>query len=345
MRAEILEVPDVVADLLGRVAPAAEGVAAAFGERRPQWLTIAARGTSDHAAVYARYLFETLLGLPTGLAAPSVVTTYRAPLRWRGGAVVAISQSGQSPDVVEFTAAARAGGALTIAITNEAESPLAAAAEQVVLCHAGAEAAIPATKTYVTTLVAIAAIVTTIGDADLARRLPRLPDVLAVALERSVRWLADQPEPDSVVAAVADAGRALVVSRGYNLATALEVGLKLKETAGIFAEPYSAADLLHGPLILADRAVPTIIIRPGGAIATSIDAASELVRARGGRTWQISSGTAPTATGLSLSGDLPEALTPIPYVLPGYLIAEAVAQRRGLDPDSPAGLAKITHTR
>jgi glucosamine--fructose-6-phosphate aminotransferase (isomerizing) len=344
MRAEIEDVPRAVGDLLSLVSSEALPAASAFRERRPGWLSIVARGTSDHAAIYARYLAETSLGLPTGLAAPSVVTTYRAPLRWAGGALLAISQSGQSPDVVEVVAAARAGRALTVAVTNDPRSPLAAEAEHVILCHAGAEAAVPATKTYVTELVAIASLIAAIGDDRLGRSLAPLPVILEGVLRASGDWLAEQPSDDSVVSAIASAGRALVVSRGFNLATAFETALKLKETAGVFAEPYSAADLLHGPLILAGRDVPTIIIRPNGPIAESIDAAAESVRDRGGRTWQIAFGGFHGPMAVALPGDLPEALTPIAYVLPAYLIAEAVARQRGLDPDAPQGLTKVTHT-
>ena len=345
MRGEIGQIPHAVETLLDAVGREAKPVVSAFHRRRPAWLAIVARGTSDHAAVYARYLVETSLGIPAGLAAPSVTTIYRAPLSWRAGALLAISQSGQSPDVVEVTAAARAGGALTIAITNQAGSPLAGAAEHVVLCHAGDEEAVPATKTYVTQLVAVAALVGAIGDGGLGRDLPGLPGVLARTLDASLEWLASQGPEDSVASAIAASGRALVVSRGFNLATALEVALKLKETAGIFAEPYSAADLLHGPLILAARDVPTVVVRPDGPIAESIDAAADAARDRGARTWTISGDGDRAGRLLPLAGGLAEALTPIPYVIPGYLIAEEVAQLRGLDPDAPVGLSKVTQTR
>lgn len=345
MRAEIEEIPRVVADLLSHVHGDAGTAASAFRERRPEWLSIVARGTSDHAAIYARYLAEIALGIPTGLAAPSVITTYRASLRWTGGALLAISQSGQSPDVVEVVAAARAGNALTIAITNDPRSPLAAAAEHVILCHAGTEAAVPATKTYVTELVAIAALIAALGDDRLGHSLAPLPAILEGVLRASDEWLNAQSGEDSIVSAIALAGRALVVSRGFNLATAFEIALKLKETAGIFAEPYSAADLLHGPLILAGADIPTIIIRPNGPIAASIDAAAAAVRGRGGHAWRIAADEGFRSMVSGVPRDLPESLTPIPYVLPGYLIAEAVARQRGLDPDAPLGLTKVTHTR
>ena len=346
MRAEIGEIPGAVADLLAHVRREVRPVASAFRARGPHWLSIVARGTSDHAAMYARYLVETSLGLPAGLAAPSVVTAYAAPMQWAEGAVLAISQSGQSPDVVEVVAAARAGKAITIAITNDAQSPLAAVAEHVILCHAGTEDAVPATKTYVNQLVAVASLVAEIGDEPLGSALGGLPGALEDVLGASVDWLATQPPDDSIASEIASAARALVVSRGFNLATAFEIGLKLKETGAIFAEAYSAADLLHGPLILAGPGVPTIVIRPDGPISRSIDAATEAVRRRGGRTWQVTFAAGRSGSmDLHLPGDLPEPLTPIAFVLPGYLIAEAVARLRGMDPDAPLGLTKVTHTR
>ena len=345
MRREIAEIPAAAADLLGATRRETARAAAAFRAADPRWGMIVARGTSDHAAVYARYLLETKLGMPTGLAAPSVTTAYRASMRWAGGAVVAISQSGESPDVVEVAQAARAGGALTIAVTNQGASPLARAAQHVILCHAGREEAVPATKTYITQLVAIAGLVAAIArDRDLGRGLEALPPTLERAIEDSVAWLASLEPADSLTRALAAGGRALVVSRGFNLATAMEISLKLKETAGIFAEPYSAADLLHGPLALAGHGLPAIFIRPAGPVAASIDAARDAARARGAEVWQLGAVSA-SARGLPLADGLAEALTPIPFVLPGYLVAEEVAHLRGLDPDAPAGLHKVTHTR
>jgi glucosamine--fructose-6-phosphate aminotransferase (isomerizing) len=346
MAREIDEIPEAIEGLLTAIGPEARATAAAFRRADPSWVSVVARGTSDHAAVYARYLVEVELGLPAGLAAPSVTTVYRAPLRWSGGALLAVSQSGQSPDVVEVTDAARRGGAVTVAITNDGASPLAAAAEHVILCRAGAEQAVPATKTYVTQLVAVARFVSALTSDDrLTGALAALPERIRAALDRADAWLAGQSGSDSVCDMIARAERALVVSRGFNLSTVLEIALKLKETSGVFADGYSAADLLHGPLVLAGSEVPVLVVRPGGPMAESVDAAAEGARRRGASVWVIGSGAPSGPRHLAVAANVPEQLSPIVTVAPGYRIAERVARIRGLDPDHPLGLTKVTHTR
>lgn len=343
MRREIGEIPATIERILAGAADI-EAVAAAISGAAPRWVTIAARGTSDHAAVYAQYLIETQLGIPTGLAKPSVTTLYDGRLEWRGGLLVAISQSGRSPDIVAVTAAARAGGALTLAITNDDDSPLAAAAEWALRCHAGRELAVPATKTYVAELAVVAALVGSIrAETGLRRALETMPDVLRGVEGATDAWL---DRADAETAAFAGSEHTLVVSRGYNLATALEVALKLKETCGLFAEPYSTADFAHGPLILAGPGVPVLGIRPDGPVGAQVDRALEVIRGRGGRTIVI--GAAETGAwdgALALPIDLPETLSPLAFAVAGQLLVEAVARRRGLDPDAPAGLNKVTLTR
>ena len=341
MAREIREIPSRVTTLLAEGRAEIGAAAGAVVAAAPRWATIAGRGTSDHAATYGRYLFETLLGLPTGLAAPSVTSVYRAPLEWRGGLLVAISQSGQSPDVVSVVEAARAGGAVTIAITNEDGSPLAGAAEHVIDCRAGVERSVAATKTYVAQLVVLAALVERVRS-DLALRggLDRLPAALERTIERSERWLART----DVVAGLAAADRALVVSRGYNLSTALEIALKLKETSGLFADGYSTADLQHGPMALAAADVPVLAIRPPDEMGARVDDVVARLASAGGSTWSIDAGAADAEGALGLDLGLPDSLSPAAFVLPGQLLAEAVARRRGRDPDAPPGLTKITLT-
>ncbi|HEX8938550.1 MAG TPA: SIS domain-containing protein [Candidatus Limnocylindrales bacterium] len=357
MRDEIGQIPGVVRTILRDGAADTERVAAAVRRGRPRGAVIAARGTSDHAAIYARYLLEGRLRLPTGLAAPSLTTVYGTPLDWRDLLLVGISQSGEGPDIVAVVEAARAGGALTVAITNEPASPLAAAAEFLLPCRAGEERAVAATKTYVAELTAVAALVAAVevgeerGAASdghvppLAADLPRVPDVLEAVLETSAAWLATA-EP--LVEALAASDRALVVSRGYNLATALEVALKLKETSRIFADGYSSADLLHGPVALAGPAIPTLAFRPDGAMGAALDESLDRARFAGARPWVVGgqevAAAATSARALALPGALPETLTPLAFVLPGQLVAETVARRRGMDPDAPLGLTKVTRT-
>jgi glutamine---fructose-6-phosphate transaminase (isomerizing) len=345
MRADIEDIPAVVERLVTQQAPAVAEAAGAIERTAPAWVSIVARGSSDHVAVYSQYLLEAYLGLPAGLALPSVTTVYESSIGWRGGLVLAISQSGQSPDVWRVIEAARAGGALTVAITNEPTSPLAEAAEHVLDCHAGAERAIPATKTYVGCLAVAARLVAELQPAsDLARALPRLAETLANAIERSEGWLRDGAGVE-LVGELAAAERALMVSRGYNLATALEVALKLKEACGRFAAGYSSADVMHGPMVLAMPDVPMVVFRPDGPMGPAIDEATAAAASRGVHAWTI--GGAGRARGervLPLAPDLPESLTPLAYVLAGHLLTDRLAARLGVSPDAPTGLAKVTRT-
>jgi glucosamine--fructose-6-phosphate aminotransferase (isomerizing) len=347
MRREIAQIPAAVERIVAAAGDELAEVAAAVRRERPGWIMIAGRGTSDHAANYAQYLFETHLGLPTGLAKPSVTTVYGASVAWGGGLVLAISQSGQSPDIVAVVRAARAAGALTVAITNDARSPLASAAAWQLRCHAGRELAVPATKTYVAELAVVAALVAAIRpSSELTDGLSRLPDALRVTLARSRAWLAGAGR--AAVDDLAAADRVLVVSRGYNLATAMELALKLKETVGLFAEAYSTADFAHGPRVLATPDVPIVAIRPDGPMGEQVDATLAGVAARGGRVTVI--GGPGAAEGreratLALPSVLPEALTPLLFIVPGQLLVEATARRRGLSPDAPVGLGKVTRTR
>ncbi len=352
MAQEIRQTPRVVEDQLvhGRAALAAVADAVRLG--RPRWVSIVARGTSDHAAIYARYLIETQLGWPVGLASPSVTTIYHAPSDWSGGLILAVSQSGRSPDLVAVVEAARRGGALTVAITNTADSPLEAAADLTVPCRAGPELAVAATKSYVAELAGLAGIVAALApESELAGGLARVPEVLSQALAGSLAWL-DGPGAD-LVGAIAGSGRALVISRGFNLATALETSLKLKETSRVFAEGYSSADFEHGPIALAGSEIPALVFRPDGPMGAAIDPAVSRARAAGAQPWIVGGPEAGASKGgeaadtlvLDALANLPECLSPLALILPGQLLAEAVASSLGLSPDAPAGLSKVTLTR
>ncbi len=326
MRREIGQVPAAVLRILA--APGdLRAAARAIIEAKPRWIMIAARGTSDHAAVYAQYLFETHLGLPTGLAKPSVTTIYGASLDWSGGLVVAISQSGRSPDIVAVLEAARRSSALTLAITNEPDSPLAGAAQLNLACRAGRELAVPATKTYVAELAVIAALVAELAPSSrLNDGLAALPDALRAALGQTRAWL--EGPAAGAVEAFADADRALLVSRGYNLATALELGLKLKETCGLFAEAYSTADFAHGPMVLAQAEVPVLAIRPDGPMGALVDETLAGVMSRGGRATVIGGPEAASIPGaLSLPGGAAGGAHAAALVVPGQLLVEATALR------------------
>jgi glutamine---fructose-6-phosphate transaminase (isomerizing) len=353
MRTEIEEAPAVLERLLADARPEIEAAARAIESAGPAWVSLVARGTSDHAAIHLRYLIETELGIPAGMAAPSTVTIYRAELRWRGGLVIAVSQSGHSPDLIEYLTAARAGGALTIGIVSDPGSPLAGAADHVIDCRAGLERSVAATKSYVGQVAAGAALVAALTpDRRLSGGLRAMPEVLAASLAAAETAIHDDAE---IVAEFAASERSIVIGRGYEFPTALETALKLKETSRLFAEGYSSADFSHGPKVLSGADVPVLAIRPDGRMGPLVDEGIESARAAGGRPWRITGAEAEgrVAAGddpervvrLPLPADLPEALASLATILPGQLLAEAVARRRGFNPDAPAGLHKITLTR
>jgi glucosamine--fructose-6-phosphate aminotransferase (isomerizing) len=351
MRAEIAETPAVVARLLEDGAADIADAATAIRAADPAWVTLVARGTSDHAALYLRYLIETELAIPAGLAAPSVTTVYGARLRWRGGLVIAVSQSGRSPDLVAVIEGAREDGATTVAIVNDPRSPLAVVAAHVIDCRAGEERAVAATKSYVAELAAGAALIAALRPAgNIAAALPGMPDLLAASLEASEVVVRDDAE---IVEEFAGSERSIVISRGYDYATALETALKLKETGRLFAEGYSSADFSHGPKVLSGAGVPVLAIRPADAMGEAVDEGIASARRAGGRPWIVRASVAGASDppgirrtiALPLPADLPAGLAPLATILPGQLLAEAVARRRGYDPDAPPGLDKVTLTR
>jgi glucosamine--fructose-6-phosphate aminotransferase (isomerizing) len=353
MLREIRDTPSAVATLLSDGVSEIQVAADAIRAADPSWVSLVARGTSDHAAIHLRYLIEVELGIPAGMAAPSTVTIYGADLRWRGGLVIAVSQSGRSPDLVAVVEAARAGGALTVAIVNDAASPLAAAADHVIDCRAGEELSVAATKSYVAQLAAGAALVALLAPAPALRQaITRMPGLLGDSLSVAQDAIHDDAP---IVAEFAASERSIVIGRGFEYPTALETALKLKETSRLFAEGYSSADFSHGPVVLTGPEVPILAIRPDGRMGPLVDEGIAAALATGSVPWVI--GGSAVASGAStaiqpdrlialpLPADLPEALASLATILPGQLLAEAVARRRGYDPDAPPGLRKVTLTR
>jgi glutamine---fructose-6-phosphate transaminase (isomerizing) len=343
LREEILEQPEVASRFLATQGPRIEEIVAAWHDRAIDHVVIAARGTSDHAAIYAQYVLGVRHGLSVGLGTPSIVSLYGAAPRLDRALVIGISQSGASPDIVAVITAARAQGAPTLAITNAPESPLAEAADRTILLEAGPERAIAATKTYTAELLAVAALSAAMGDDAAARAdLAVMPDLLAATL--SV-----EPEMERIVRDQAAAGRSLVIARGYEYATAREWALKIKELAHVFADPYSAADFQHGPLALVEPGVPVLAVARAGAAAAGLvdllarlrdDLDAELVvvgdvpDALALATWPVSVPPAPA-----------EWLAPIASIIPGQLHALHLTRAKGLDPDAPRNLTKVTRTR
>ena len=336
---EIAGQPEVVARLLeaetNRVATIVAGLP------RFDYALIAARGTSDHAATYAKYVWASLAGYPVALATPSLHTLYSKPPRMQGALVVAVSQSGQSPDIVAVLEEGKRQGRPTLAITNDGASPLAATADAVVELHAGEERSVAATKTYTAQLAVMALLGAALsGDAQRLTDLQRLPEALASTLEGA-----------EAVGARAERYRymeqCVVVGRGYNYATALELSLKIKELTYVMANAYSSADFRHGPIATVSEGLPAILIMPAGATFDDmLDLAKDL-QERGAELLIVTDEEAAHAlatTRLPLAGRLPEWLSPITAILPGQILALHLAVAKGFDPDKPRGLRKVTLT-
>jgi glutamine---fructose-6-phosphate transaminase (isomerizing) len=333
---EIREQPDVVARLLDRERPTIDALAAEIRRRRPRYAVIAARGSSDNAARYAQHVLGRILRLPVVLATPSLHTLYDAPPRFLDAVVIGISQSGASPDVVAVVADGARQGALTAAITNDPASALANAAEHVVDLGTGEERSVAATKTYTASLAAVAALVAS-GDRALTAEVATLPELLAgqLALTDDAREAVD---------AAADWERLTVVGRGSHYATAFEAALKVRELAGIVAEAYSPADLLHGPIAAAGPGQPLLAIAPAGPTLAPMRELVAAARERGARVAAIGHDPQLGDPFLRLI-DVPEWLGPVPAIVPAQLLAVGLAQCRGVDVDAPFGLSKITLTR
>jgi glucosamine--fructose-6-phosphate aminotransferase (isomerizing) len=338
---ELREQPAALARLLERRADDAARLAAAFRRRDVRYILIASRGSSSNAARYAQYLLGRAHRVPVVFATPSLYTLYGQPPRLAGALVVGISQSGESPDVCAVVEEARRSQRPTLAITNAPESPLAHAAEAVLPIEAGDEHAVAATKTYVNSLGAIALLYAEIADDDAARaELARMPHALAEQIELS---LAERDAVDGY----RDADGATVVARGINYCTAFEVALKIRELAGLLVEPYSAADLLHGPIAAIADGWPVVLVAPSGPARASVEEIVPALRERGARLLVVADDDALLAraeTPLRLVGGVPEWLSPLTAVVPGQAAALRLAELRGLDLDSPRGLHKVTLT-
>ncbi len=336
LRAEIGEQPAAVARLLAREGRRVAALGARLAAADLSWVLVAARGTSDNAARYAQYAFGIVHRLPVALAAPSLVTLYGRPPRVKGALVIGISQSGRSPDVVETVAAARRAGAPTLAIVNDASSPLARAADWVLPLHAGVERSVAATKTYTAQLAAVALLVLSMGGRRREREaLDAVPDAMDEAL-------GVEPAAEALAAPLAEAQRAVVLGRGLHFPTAYEIALKLKELALLLAEPYSAADFQHGPIAMAEKGLPVILVSPPGSRpAPEMEVLGKELARRGSPVLAIG----PRRRGSLPVPRVPELLAPLVSIVPGQLLAFHAARARGLDPDRPRGIHKVTETR
>ncbi|HLH61655.1 MAG TPA: SIS domain-containing protein [Ktedonobacteraceae bacterium] len=358
---EIREQPEAVRRTLANTGDAVRQVAQEARQRSIDVILLAARGTSDHAALYGQYLFQYLNGIPVALATPSLFTLYGASLRLERALVIGISQSGESTDIVHVIERSREAGALTAGITNIEGSPLAKTAQHTLLCHAGLERSVAATKTYTTTCTALAMLAASLpGGQVLQRGIQQIPDLVTAALqsEEHIARLAER---------YVFARDCVVLGRVFQYCTAREMALKLEETCYIVSTPFSTADFRHGPAALIERGLPVILFAtPGRTVDESLELL-QLLHERGADCMVIteeerlvetatnsillklpavedSKAQQTSAVAGNASVNVAELLAPIAYIVPGQLFAQYVALVKGLNPDRPRGLAKVTRT-
>ncbi|HEX3932680.1 MAG TPA: SIS domain-containing protein [Nocardioides sp.] len=339
MRTEIAEQSQAVAATVEEVRRRAEQVRTAMTGRRR--ILLVARGSSDNAAVYGRYLVETRLGIPAALAAPSVATHYHARLDLSDTLVVSVSQSGRTEEIVAVQRWAAELGAATIGISNDASSPLATESDVPLTTQAGVERAVPATKSYSAQLAALAGLAAALdGGEVLWELLARVPAELS-RLESAEEGVA------GAVDLLAESDDVLVTGRGLGFGTALEVGLKLEETCLRPVRGLSYADLRHGPIAVVGPGLTAVVVAApdGPMLAPIVELAGDLA-GRGARVLGVGGDAAlAAASSYHVPGpELPEPVAPIGLIVPAQLVVESLARRLGLDPDAPRGLSKVTAT-
>lgn len=332
MAAELAEQPTVLGRLVSRHEADRDEVRAVLPGHLAGTVLLA-RGSSDNVAVYGRYLIELASRRPAGLAAPSVHTRYESDVDYGGYLVVALSQSGATPEIVETSARARRSGAVVVGITNEPGSPLTEVSDLTLLTEAGPELAVPATKTVTAQMLAIAAIAAACDTS-----LVTLPDLAALPSAVS-SMVADAAAPDTVARRWQDARRLVVTGRGLAYAAALETALKIKETARVHAEGLSSADLLHGPIAALDTRLPVLIVSGGNRFAADEAELSARLRAEG-----VPYAVCGKDADLPLPAGVSDVTAPILATIRGQQLALASSLLRGLNPDAPAGLSKVTAT-
>jgi glucosamine--fructose-6-phosphate aminotransferase (isomerizing) len=336
MAEEIAEQPAVIERLLRDGGAQIRSVAAALRRHDLRFVLFAARGTSDHAALYGKYLAEIELGMPAGLASPSTGTVYGARPDLRGVLFVTVSQSGGSPDLLDALAVARSCGAVTLAITNNPDSELARAAEHSIYVHAGVERAVAATKSYVAELLALWLLVAALRD--------HPADAAAPLAEAAQRTLGSAEVIEAAAARYRFADRMITTARGYSYPSAREGALKLMETSYLGAQAFSGADLLHGPMAMVDARTPVIAVVTPGRGGQAMAPVLEALRARRADLLIVGAG-GDDAPGLPVYTDgIAESLHPVLEIMPMQQLALELALHRGENPDAPRGLSKVTQT-
>jgi glucosamine--fructose-6-phosphate aminotransferase (isomerizing) len=337
---EIRQQPETLARTLASELRRIEKFKALISRKKPKLVVLAARGTSDNAAEFGRYLIEITTGIPVSLSAPSVCTVYGVRMNYKDALVVAISQSGESTDTNQIVEQARKSGAVTVGITNEPRSSLAGIAEHVFLVRAGREKSIAATKTYTGQLMVLYLLAYALGAKIRIADLEAIPDfaVSALSLENEIAAMAERYR---------FMHHAVVVGRGLNYANSFEFALKMKETSYVVAEGFSSADFLHGPIAMVEPNFPAFLFTPSGPTWPSLQ--EMLIRLQGlkAETVVLTDRRNPAAANLasrviSIPIRIPELYSPIPYIIPAQLFSAALAAEKNLDPDRPRALSKIT---
>lgn len=335
MHREIREIPEAVQRLLDRSGDAVRTAADAARDLDPAVIVTVARGSSDHACTYLKYAAELMLGLPVASVGPSVASIYGAELKLPGAICIAVSQSGQSPDIVDLTGRARAGGAMTLAVTNDAASPLAGVADRVIDIQAGPERSVAATKTFVTSAVAgLALLAEWARDAGLQRAIAALPDHLARACD--VDW-------GAFIGLMTTGESLFTIARGPGFAMSGEAALKFKETCQIHAENYSSAEVMHGPVSIVEEGFPVLAFAAADAAERTVCEIADAMAGKGAAVFATSSLVRKAAR-------LPVVRTdhwltdPLALIVSFYAAVEQIAVARGINPDAPRHLRKVTET-
>ena len=332
---ETHEAPSVVALQRKRSCTVCDEMAARFRDNPPRLIATCARGSSDHAATYAKYLMETRLGIPVMSVAPSVGAIYGRPMNFEGCLFIVISQSGKSPDLLAGARWARDNGAFILALVNREDSPAAKMADAVIPLLAGEENSVAATKSYIASLSALLHLTAAIsGAADLMQACDDLPDHLAQALQLS--W-------EEAVEPLADAETLFVVGRGLSFGVAQEAALKLKETSSLHGEGISGAEIMHGPLALVRRRSRVLVFSQQDETRAGLLSLAEVLRGKGAKLFMAEEGS-PAPGRLPVVPGMHPAAAPIAMIQSFYVMANLLSLARGMNPDNPPSLKKVTET-
>lgn len=338
MLQEIAEQPAVLERTIASERAKIEKLGAFLRGREIDLIVLVARGSSDNASLFGRYLLEVSTGIPVSLSAPSVVTLYNAKLNLSRALVVGVSQSGEGTDINAVLESAKNSGAFTLAITNESDSAMARMADETLLIHAGRERSVAATKTYTGQMLHFYLLASILGDRKID--FDRIPEYTQSALELT-------PEVERLVERYVFMENCVVVGRGMNYGNSYELALKLMETCYVVAERFSSADFFHGPLAIVERRFPVIMFAPSGVTKSGSIELLENLKGLHADCLAITNDAevaAASPRSLVLRSDIDEFLTPIPFIIPAQLFAAYLSAAKGLDPDAPRSLSKVTKT-